>query len=129
MPKHILILSSKPEVYQRLCDTLEPQGYSLAEVSSSASAEEVLQTINQDKPNLVILSPGTAELKGQYYDVVKQLGPETRNTDPRLIVLSGEGVQGGTHGVATFPDMYLNDRFVPAELLAYVRRLIGPAEE
>lgn len=125
---NILVVSSSPEVTQRLRDALEPHGYSLAEVPAEATAEKVLQTIARDRPDLVVVCPGTVNLEGRYYYVIERLGDDNPSR-PRTMMLVGRGTRGGCTGVQAYPDMRICDIFSPAELLTFVRRLIGPSEE
>ena len=128
MTMSILVVSHSPDVTRRLRAAMEPHGYSLAEIPAQATAEEVLQTIACDTPDMVVLSPGTVNLEGRYYDIVERLGD--KNPDrPRTMMLVGPGTRGGCTGVHAYTDMHISDPFSPKELLLFVHRLIGPSEE
>lgn len=121
MAKQILILSSSPEIIQRLRATLEPEGYMVTVLAADA---EVAEEVARCRPDVVILAAGLAEPELRVYENqnMKRLGGSSSLDRPRVLVLSSR--DQGEFKLEYDGDMYLVERFVPAELLASVRRLM-----
>ncbi|MES2460119.1 MAG: hypothetical protein V4671_06015 [Armatimonadota bacterium] len=133
MAKHILVLSSKAEVIQRPRDTLEPEGYRVTVAAADADiAREITQitALTGQGPDSVILDLGSEdEVRASEERHMRCLGEIEDRARPRVIVLKPPGPHhGGYQSYRSYAEVYLSERFHPRELLAFVGRMIGPAD-
>lgn len=121
MTRTILVVDDQDEL--RLLISLSLQ--SLGRIVEAANAEQALQRIAAERPDLVMLDvwlgPGPSGL-----DVCAALRRDTRNAHTRVILLSACGQQSDiAAGMQAGADLYIVKPFSPVELMDAARSMLA----
>lgn len=121
MARTILVVDDQDEL--RLLISLSLQ--SLGRIVEAANAEQALQRIATERPDLVMLDvwlgPGLSGL-----DVCAALRRDSRNAHTKVILLSACGQQSDiAAGMQAGADLYIVKPFSPVELMAAARDMLA----
>jgi two-component system KDP operon response regulator KdpE len=117
----ILIIDDEPNILGTVAPLLRTRGY---EVFSAMSGRAGLESVERDKPDLVVLDLGLPDMDG--VDVCRQIR-ETLNVP--ILVLSARGAEGDKVGALDAgADDYVTKPFGAEELLARIRASLRRVE-
>ncbi len=120
MAKKILIIDDDPVIVQYLVNILNDNGY---ETLSASSGPEGLETIKNEKPDMITLDLQMPEEWGPRF--YRKLTKNKAFTDIPVLVISG--LSSINYSIPKAVG-YLNKPFNPDELLRIVRKTIGNAD-
>src|SRR5215203_4014387 len=114
MPPRVLVVDDEPNILATLAPLLRSRGY---EVFTAMSGRAALETIDRDKPDLVVLDLGLPDIDG--VDLCRQIRESA--TVP-IVVLSARGSEGDkVRALDVGADDYVTKPFGAEELLARIR--------
>ena len=114
MPPKVLVVDDEPNILSTLAPLLRTQGY---EVSTAMSGHAAIETVEREKPDLIVLDLGLPDIDG--VDVCRTVR-ETMNVP--IVVLSARGAEGDkVRALDLGADDYVTKPFGSEELLARVR--------
>lgn len=114
MPPKVLVVDDEPNILSTLAPLLRTQGY---EVSTAMSGHAAIETIEREKPDLIVLDLGLPDIDG--VDVCRTVR-ETMNVP--IVVLSARGAEGDkVRALDLGADDYVTKPFGSEELLARIR--------
>jgi two-component system KDP operon response regulator KdpE len=114
MPQRILIVDDEPNILATVAPLLRSNGY---EVLSAMTGAATLDTVDRDKPDLIVLDLGLPDLDG--IDVCRQV---RQTSSAPIIVLSARGAEGDkVAALDAGADDYVTKPFGAEELLARIR--------
>jgi two-component system KDP operon response regulator KdpE len=114
MPQRILIVDDEPNILATVAPLLRSNGY---EVLSVMTGRAALDTLDHDKPDLVVLDLGLPDLDG--IEVCRQV---RHTSSAPIIVLSARGAEGDkVAALDAGADDYVTKPFGAEELLARIR--------
>jgi len=117
----ILIVDDEPNILGTVAPLLRARGY---EVFSAMSGRAGLESVERDKPDLVVLDLGLPDIDG--VEVCRQIR-ETTNVP--IVVLSARGAEGDKVGALDAgADDYVTKPFGAEELLARIRASLRRVE-
>ncbi|TRZ91704.1 MAG: phosphate regulon transcriptional regulatory protein PhoB [Rhodocyclaceae bacterium] len=120
MMTRVLVVEDETAIQELLTVTLATAGF---EVEVAGSAEEALQSINKELPELILIDwmlPGMSGLQ-----LAQQLRSHPRTSELPLIMLTARGNEGDrVAGLDTGADDYITKPFSPRELVARVRAVL-----
>ena len=121
MGTRILIVDDEPNILGTVAPLLRSRGY---EVFSAMSGRAGLESVERDKPDLVVLDLGLPDMDG--VEVCRQIR-ETLNVP--ILVLSARGAEGDKVGALDAgADDYVTKPFGAEELLARIRASLRRVE-
>jgi CheY-like chemotaxis protein len=115
----VLVVEDDEDTRGALAELLADEGYSVSEASNGATA---LRRMQSQTPDLVLLDLGLPELHGE--DLLRRKAADPALAAIPVIVLTGAMRPRALPGVSAM----LAKPFDVEEILALVRRFIGPAE-
>ncbi len=120
----ILIVDDEPDVVSMVKRTLSLEGFEVVEAFDGVSA---LDLAAQERPDVVLLDIMMPLMSG--YEVCEQLksNPETRDI-PVLCLTSAHTPEARAHGFKAGADEVVTKPFLPAELVAQIRRRLNAPE-
>lgn len=124
MGARILVVDDEPNIIGTVAPLLRARNY---EVFSAMTGRAALESVERDKPDLIVLDLGLPDISG--IEVCRQIR-ETQNTP--ILVLSARGAEGDkVNALDAGADDYVTKPFGTEELLARIRaalrRLEGPS--
>lgn len=116
----VLIVEDEPSMVELLRYNLESEGF---EVSSALDGEEAMLTIEEQKPDMVLLDWMLPKLSG--IEICRRLrrDQEYRNLPVIMITARGEETDR-VRGLDVGADDYMSKPFSPAELMARIRAVL-----
>ena len=121
MSTRILIVDDEPNILATVAPLLRARGY---QVYSAMSGRAGLESVDRDKPDLIVLDLGLPDMDG--VDVCREIR-ETTNVP--VLVLSARGAEGDKVGALDAgADDYVTKPFGAEELLARIRAALRRAE-
>ena len=121
MSTRILIVDDEPNILGTVAPLLRTRGY---EVFSAMSGRVGFESVDRDKPDLIVLDLGLPDMDG--VDVCRQIR-ETTNVP--VLVLSARGAEGDKVGALDAgADDYVTKPFGAEELLARIRAALRRVE-
>jgi len=116
----ILIMSYGPSIYDSLKLALEPENYSVVKAPGGSSA---LETVKTEKPDIVLLDTGHADIDG--FEICKQLKANSRYRWIPVVMLSERGeAKDRVKAFESGADDYVTTPLNPLELKARVRMIL-----
>ena len=117
----ILIVDDEPDIVEFIVAVLEKEGY---RIKTAESADVALQSIEKDKPDLVILDLKLPGVSG--FDLCKILKSKKETSGIALVILSGKYVrpEDKVEALDIGADDYVTKPFYGGELLARVRAVL-----
>ena len=116
----ILIVSYGPSIYDSLKVELEPENYCVVKTSGGSSA---LETVKYEKPDLVLLDTGPADIDG--FEICKQLKTSSRYWWIPVLMLSEKGeVKDRCKALESGADDYVTTPLNCLELKARIGMLL-----
>ncbi|MES2464407.1 MAG: hypothetical protein V4671_27925 [Armatimonadota bacterium] len=129
MAKHIVVLSSDPDLIGRLRAPLELYFY---EVDIEAADTDVVDAVARHNPVVVILGHGTARTAPEEWAyerrIMERLEANSGTGRPAVFSITSRHIPPDLMG-AYLCDMYLREPFDPKALLAFIRRMTAPVPE
>jgi two-component system KDP operon response regulator KdpE len=114
MPQRILIVDDEPNILATVAPLLRSNGY---DVLSAMTGHAALDTVDRDKPDLIVLDLGLPDLDG--IEVCRQV---RQGSAAPIIVLSARGAEGDkVAALDAGADDYVTKPFGAEELLARIR--------
>jgi two-component system KDP operon response regulator KdpE len=114
MPPRILLVDDEPNILGTLAPLLRARGY---EVHTAMSGRAALETIDREKPDLIVLDLGLPDLDG--VEVCRQIRD---SLNVPIVVLSARGAEGDkVRALDVGADDYVTKPFGAEELLARIR--------
>ena len=124
VPK-IMVVEDDPHVLRQIAFALEHEGYS---VTTATAGDDALRQLMRERPDLLITDVMMPGLDG--YDLVDQLRRDESLCDlPVIMVTARTADEDISKGFSSGTDIYIEKPFKPAELVAFVRRFVGPAKQ
>ena len=117
----ILVAEDDPNILRQIAFNLQSSGYT---VETALNGMEAFKKLMADRPDLLITDVMMPEMDG--YELVTMLRRDEQLADLPVIMLTArtqdwDMMQGYNSGT----DLYLTKPFNPAELLNFVRRILG----
>ena len=124
MAKKILVVDDEPDVREYFSTLLEEEGY---EAKTASNGAEAIESIRQDRPDLVALDITMPEQSGvKTYRMLKE---EDEFKGIQVLIITGIASDFkqfiSTRKQVPPPDGYLEKPVQPEQLAAEVKRLIG----
>jgi two-component system KDP operon response regulator KdpE len=121
MPIRILVVDDEPNILATLVPLLRSRGY---EVFTAMSGRAALETVEREKPDLVVLDLGLPDIDG--VDLCRQVR-DAGNVP--IVVLSARGAEGDkVRALDVGADDYVTKPFGSEELLARIRAALRRSE-
>lgn len=121
MGQRILVADDEPSILLSLQVLLQKAGY---DVRVARTGEEVLQAVEDARPDLIILDAMMPARSG--YDVCQELRRQDRWRDVPIIMLTAKGREVDREkGLALGANDYVTKPFSTRELVETVRRRLG----
>ena len=119
--RRILVAEDDPNILRQIEFNLQASGYV---VETAMTGAEALKRLMVSRPDLLITDVMMPEMDG--YELVASLRSDEHLADLPVIMLTArvedaDVAQGYTAGT----DLYLTKPFNPAELIAFVQRIVG----
>ena len=120
----ILVVEDEAALLALLRYNLERQGFNVEEATDG---QEALLRIAEAKPDLVLLDWMLPAMSG--IEVCRQIRrrPATRDL-PVIMVTARTADEDISRGFSSGTDIYIEKPFKPSELVAFVKRFVGPAK-
>lgn len=123
VPK-IMVVEDDPHVLRQIAFALEHEGYV---VTTASAGDDALRQLMLERPDLLVTDVMMPGLDG--YDLVDQLRRDETLCDlPVIMVTARTADEDISRGFSSGTDIYIEKPFKPAELVAFVRRFVGPAK-
>lgn len=124
MSKKILIVDDEPHIRLLLAQTLEELEDEGVEILTAADGSEGLETIQDEKPDLVFLDVMMPKMNG--FDVCKAVKKELAIPDVFIIMLTAKGQEFDKNkGIDVGADLYMTKPFDPDEILEKAQQVLG----
>jgi two-component system, OmpR family, alkaline phosphatase synthesis response regulator PhoP len=124
MSKKILIVDDEPHIRLLLAQTLEELEDEGVEILTATNGAEALETIQEEKPNLVFLDVMMPKMNG--FDVCKTVKKELAIPDIFIIMLTAKGQEFDKNkGIDVGADLYMTKPFDPDEILEKAQQVLG----
>jgi two-component system response regulator MprA len=121
--KHILVVEDEPEITHFLKRGLTYKGF---EVTIASSGEQVLHTMQQHPPDLVLLDIRLPDIDG--YEVCRRLRASGHTSTPVLMLTAKDEVTDKITGLDCGADDYITKPFAFEELVARIRAALRRLE-
>jgi len=123
VPK-IMVVEDDPHVLRQIAFALEHEGYA---VTTATAGDDALRQLMLDRPDLLVTDVMMPGLDG--YDLVDQLRRDEKLCDlPVIMVTASTADEDISKGFSSGTDIYIEKPFKPSELVAFVKRFVGPAK-
>jgi two-component system phosphate regulon response regulator PhoB len=123
VPK-IMVVEDDPHVLRQIAFALEHEGYA---VTTATAGDDALRQLMLDRPDLLVTDVMMPGLDG--YDLVDQLRRDEKLCDlPVIMVTARTADEDISKGFSSGTDIYIEKPFKPSELVAFVKRFVGPAK-
>jgi len=123
MSKKILVVDDEPSIARLVKMSLAVEGY---EVKTAGSGFEAMESIEGDKPDLVVLDIMMPGMNG--YEVCMEIRKKPVFKSVKIIFLTARGNPGDAQqGFSIGGDDYIIKPFDPEELLEKVKGIVGEA--
>lgn len=123
-PMKILIVDDEPHLRTLIQQTLEELEDEGVELLTAANGEEALDTIREEKPNLVFLDVMMPKKNG--FDVCNAVKNELNMRDTYIVLLTAKGQEfDRLRGQEVGADLYMTKPFDPDALVAKARSVLG----
>ena len=123
MPQKILIVDDAPHIVVPLQFLIEQHGY---EVLVAVSAEEAIEIIAKEEPDLVLLDVVLPRIDGYELCQIIRLNPEWKRM--RVIFLSARGREiDVARGMALGADDYITKPFSNGDVMQRIEHLLADA--
>jgi two-component system, OmpR family, alkaline phosphatase synthesis response regulator PhoP len=120
----ILIVDDEPHLRMLIQQTLEELEDDGVEILTASNGEEALDTIRDEKPNLVFLDVMMPKKNG--FDVCNTVKKELGLADIHIILLTAKGQEfDRQRGQEVGADLYMTKPFDPDALVAKARSVLG----
>jgi two-component system, OmpR family, alkaline phosphatase synthesis response regulator PhoP len=120
----ILIVDDEPHLRMLIQQTLEELEDDGVEILTASNGEEALDTIRDEKPNLVFLDVMMPKKNG--FDVCNTVKNELGLADIHIILLTAKGQEfDRQRGQEVGADLYMTKPFDPDALVARARSVLG----
>ncbi len=120
----ILIVDDEPHLRTLIQQTLEELEDEGVELLTAANGEEALDTIREEKPNLVFLDVMMPKKNG--FDVCNAVKNELNMRDTYIVLLTAKGQEfDRLRGQEVGADLYMTKPFDPDALVAKARSVLG----
>ena len=117
----ILVVEDDADILRQIAFNLERRGY---RVSTATNGDEALRVMLQVRPQLLITDIMMPGMDG--YELVETLRRDIELSDLPVIMLTARSEDVDvTRGYAAGTDLYLTKPFRPAELIAFVDRILS----
>jgi two-component system alkaline phosphatase synthesis response regulator PhoP len=117
----IMVVEDDADILRQIAFNLERHGYSVVTATSGA---EALRCMLQSRPRLLITDIMMPGMDG--YELVDAVRKDELLADMPVIMLTARTEdEDVTRGYASGTDLYLTKPFRPAELLAFVERILS----
>jgi two-component system, OmpR family, KDP operon response regulator KdpE len=114
VPPRILVVDDEPNILGTLAPLLRARGY---EVHTAMNARAAIETVDREKPDLIVLDLGLPDLDG--VEVCRQI---RESLSVPIVVLSARGAEGDkVRALDVGADDYVTKPFGAEELLARIR--------
>ena len=114
MPARVLVVDDEPNILATLAPLLRSRGY---QVSTAMSGRGAIETIDREKPDLVVLDLGLPDIDG--VEVCRHV---RESSNLPIVVLSARGSEGDkVRALDVGADDYVTKPFGAEELLARIR--------
>lgn len=124
MGKKLLIVDDEPHIRLLLEQTLEELEDHDIEIFTATNGLEALETIQQEKPNLVFLDVMMPKMNG--YDVCQKVKGELGLKEIFIIMLTAKGQEfDRSRGRDVGADIYMTKPFDPDEILDKACKILG----
>ncbi len=124
MSKKILIVDDEPHIRLLLAQTLEELEDEGVEILTATNGVEGLETIQDEKPDLVFLDVMMPKMNG--FDVCKAVKKELAIPDVFIIMLTAKGQEFDKNkGIDVGADLYMTKPFDPDEILEKAQQVLG----
>lgn len=123
-PMKILIVDDEPHLRTLIQQTLEELEDEGVQLLTAANGEEALDTIREEKPNLVFLDVMMPKKNG--FDVCNAVKNELNMRDTYIVLLTAKGQEfDRLRGQEVGADLYMTKPFDPDALVAKARSVLG----
>jgi DNA-binding response OmpR family regulator len=120
----ILIVDDEPHLRTLIQQTLEELEDDGVELLTATNGEEALETIREERPNLVFLDVMMPKKNG--FDVCHAVKKELGLSDIHIILLTAKGQEfDRQRGQEVGADLYMTKPFDPDALLEKARSVLG----
>jgi two-component system alkaline phosphatase synthesis response regulator PhoP len=124
MGKKLLIVDDEPHIRLLLEQTLEELEDHNIEMFTATNGLEALETIQQEKPNLVFLDVMMPKMNG--YDVCQKVKGELGLKEIFIIMLTAKGQEfDRSRGKDVGADIYMTKPFDPDKILDKACKILG----
>ena len=124
MPR-ILAVDDEPNIVRLIQVNLERQGY---QVETANSGVQALAKIKENRPDLLVSDVMMPEMDG--FELLANIRRDPALSDLPVIMLTAKAQDNDVMtGYKTGADMYLTKPFNPAELIAFVKRILSSARD
>jgi two-component system KDP operon response regulator KdpE len=114
MPPRVLVVDDEPNILATLAPLLRARGY---DVSTAMSGRGALETVDREKPDLIVLDLGLPDIDG--VEVCRTI---REDLNVPIVVLSARGAEGDkVRALDVGADDYVTKPFGAEELLARIR--------
>jgi DNA-binding response OmpR family regulator len=124
MSMKILIADDEPHLrtlIQQSLEELEDEG---VDIFTATNGEEALETILEEKPNLVFLDVMMPKKNG--FDVCNRVKNELGLSEIHIVLLTAKGQEfDRQRGIEVGADLYMTKPFDPDALIAQARSVLG----
>ena len=121
MPPRILLVDDEPNILGTLAPLLRGRGY---EVHTAMNGRAALETIDREKPDLIVLDLGLPDIDG--VEVCRQIRD---SLNVPIVVLSARGAEGDkVRALDVGADDYVTKPFGAEELLARIRAALRQSD-
>ena len=122
MASRILIIDDEPNIVLSLEFLMKREGF---EVAVAGDGEGALRAMAEHRPDLVILDVMMPRLNG--FEVCQRIRADPSLRDVRVLMLTAKGRETEMKkGLELGADAYVTKPFSTKELVAEIRRLLGP---
>jgi DNA-binding response OmpR family regulator len=122
MASRILIIDDEPNIVLSLEFLMKREGF---EVAVAGDGEGALRAMAERRPDLVILDIMMPRLNG--FEVCQRIRADPSLRDVRVLMLTAKGRETEMKkGLELGADAYVTKPFSTKELVAEIRRLLGP---
>lgn len=125
MPQKVLIVDDEPNILILMEQALEKlEDDDDVELLTATNGLEALETIQEEKPDLVFLDVMMPKMSG--LEVCKTVKNQLKMDDIYIIMLTAKGQEyDKQNGIAVGANLYMTKPFRPKEVLAKSREVLG----